>query len=109
MIKGRSFLFQPAKGIVYHVSEKGVEVVTSWSSKEEIVAFVNGDENFKPEHIIRLPSVKLIVASSRKGTYSDWAKQLGQGSFVAQIAIKLWSPKELFLTGLVLALRRSLD
>ena len=106
MIKGRPFLFQPAEGTVYHVAEKGVEMVQSWSPKGAIVAFVNGD-GFKPEHTIRRPSVQLIVASSPKRTYSDWAKRLGPGSFVAQIAVKLWSPKELFLTGLVLILRPS--
>ena len=100
MIEGHPFLFQPRNGIVYHVTEHGVKMVSSWSSNEGIVAFVNGDKmNFEPDEIIRHPSVKLIIASSPKGTVSNWAKQLGPGAHVTEIAIQLWSPKELFLTG----------
>ena len=108
MIEGRPFLFQSGTGTVYHVAKKGVEEVQSWSSKETIAAFVDGDNGIAPQPMIRQRSVQLIVASL-KGTQSSWAKQLGPGSYVKEIAIKLWSRDELFLTGLVLASLSILD
>ena len=44
MIEGRPFLFQVIDGTIYHIAEKGVEAVQSWSSKERIEAFVDGDK-----------------------------------------------------------------
>jgi len=107
MIEGCPFLFQAMQGTVYHVSEKGVEVVRSrsWSPKETIVAFVDIDRaNHEPDHILRDRSVQLIVASSPKGTNQPWANQAGFLISITQLVIQLWSDKELFLTGSVLAL-----
>ena len=102
MIEGLPFLFQANGRTVYHIAKEGVEVIQSWLPDGPILAFVNGDErDFKPNNILRDDSVQLIVASSPKGTYLTWTKQLGPGSFVTPIAIKLWSQKELLLTGLV--------
>ncbi len=103
MIEGLPFLLQDNNGDIYHVAED-VKVIKSWSSDEPIVAFVDVDSGIIPKNEISRFSVQLIVASSPKGTYTKWAKQLGPGSRVAQLAIKLWSPKELLLTGLVLTL-----
>jgi hypothetical protein len=103
MIEGCPFLYQDKGGAVYHVAENGIEVVESWESKKPIVAFVDGDGGKVPDDLICLYSVQIIVASSPKDTYSKWTKQLGD-SRVSQLAMKLWSPKELLLTGLVLAL-----
>jgi hypothetical protein len=107
MIKGRRFLYQTDEGAIYHVAE--VEQISSWESHETIVAFVDGDSAIPPKKTLSRSSVQIIVASSPKGTYSAWAKQLGPGSFVNQIVIKLWSQKELLLTGLVLPLLLTLD
>jgi hypothetical protein len=107
MIEGRPFLFQSMEDTVYHVAEKGVEVVQSWSSKETIVAFFDGDseKNHEPKRMLtRLSSVQLIVASSPKVSSEKWIEQAGNGSFVTQLAINLWSQKELLITGLVLVL-----
>jgi hypothetical protein len=53
---------------VYHVSEDGVEVVESWSSPEDIVAFVDGDTGYyEPDDMLRRGSVQLIVPSSPRG------------------------------------------
>jgi len=104
MIEGRPFLYQAKGGTIYHVAEKGVEDVGSWSPKQPIVAFVDGDGGIAPKDNISYSSVQLIMASSPKGTYPKWANQLGPGSCVTQLAMKLWSPKELLLTGLVLTL-----
>jgi hypothetical protein len=109
MIEGHPFLYQSRGGIVYYVAEKGVEAVQSWSSRETIVALVDGDKkHHEPEDILIRQSVQLIVASSPKGAHPQWAKQLGPGAFVTQLVVKLWSHKELFLTGLVLALLSTL-
>jgi hypothetical protein len=109
MIEGRPFLYQAIGGTVYHVAEKGVEAVQSWSSKEPIVAFVVGDEgDYQPNNILLCPSVQLIVASPPEGAYQKWIKQTGHGSAVTKCAVKLWSHKELLLTGLVLAMLSTL-
>ena len=43
--EGRPFLYQAIGGtVVYHVAEKGVETVQSWSSEKTIVALVDGGE-----------------------------------------------------------------
>src|SRR6266567_8066446 len=106
MIEGRPFLYQAIGGSVYHVSEKGVEAVQSWSPKETIVAFVDGDKrDYEPNEILlRRRSVQLIVASSLNGTNQKWIKQAGHGSSVTKLAVNLWSYEELLLTGLVLSI-----
>ncbi len=110
MIEGRPFLFQATRGTVYHVAEKGVEVVQSWSSKEAIVAFVDGDMgDYEPDDILIRHSVQLIVASSPKGAYKKWTKQTGHASVVTRLAIKPWSREELSLAGFVLVLLSTLD
>ena len=88
---------------VYHVAEDGVEVVRSWPSDKTIVAFVDGDKKgFELNDILFKSSVQLIVASSPNVTSEKWIKQAGDTA--TELAMKLWSQKELFLTGLVLAL-----
>ena len=111
MIEGRPFLYQaPIDGTVYHVAEKGVEVVQSWSSKETIVAFVDCDEgNSEPNRFLMQYSVQLVVALYPDRANFKWTDQTGDGSFVSILAIKLWSFGELFRTGLVLAIVSTLD
>jgi hypothetical protein len=111
MIEGRTFLYQAIGGSVYHVSQKGVEAVHSWSSEETIVAFVDGDKgDYEPNGMILIcHSVQLIVAPSPKGAHQKWIKQTGHGSSDTTLAVKLWSHEELLLTGLVLALLSTLD
>jgi hypothetical protein len=110
MIEGRPFLYQAIGGSVYHVAEKGVEAVQSWSSEETIVAFIDGDKgDYEPEDILIGRSVQLIVASSPKGASQKRTKQTGHASFATNLAVKLWSYEELLLTGLVLALPSTLD
>jgi hypothetical protein len=108
MIEGHPFLFQSTKQAVYHVTEDGVKEVGSdydgsWDSKEPIVALIDGDKgDFKPNEMLLRPSVQLVVASSPKVAHQKWIEQIGHASSITQLAIKLWSRKELFLTGLVL-------
>ena len=105
MIEGCLFLFQANKNAVYHVSEDGVEVIGSWESDTEIVAFVDGDKgDYAPIRPLRQDAVQLVVASSPKGANQPWTKQMGDGSSVDALVTKLWSLNELILTGLVLAL-----
>jgi hypothetical protein len=106
MIEGRPFLFQSMEDTVYHVAEKGVEVVHWWSLKEKIVAFVDGDDknNRGPKRILNRFEVQIIVASSPKVSSEKWIKQAGDGSHFNRLAINLWSQKELLIAGLVLVL-----
>ena len=78
-----------------------------WSSKGPIVAFIDGDNaDYKPNNIVLDdPSVQIIVASSPNGASPDqkWIKQLsGNRRRIIRLAAKLWSRRELFVTGLVL-------
>ena len=109
MIEGRPFLFQTMQGTVYHVAEKGVEVVQSWPSDETIVAFVDADEYHKPQRFLFCDTVQIIMASPPKGTSADWTKQAVLGNSITELVTEPWSYKELLLTGLVLALLSSLD
>jgi hypothetical protein len=106
MIEGRPFLFQSMEKTVYHVTEGGVKEVPkdgSWDSREPIVALIDGDKgDYEPNEKLLRPSVQLVVASSPKGANQKWIKQTGHASFITTLAIKLWSRKELLLTGLVL-------
>ncbi|KAH9952840.1 hypothetical protein BC827DRAFT_1252018 [Russula dissimulans] len=81
MIEGRPFLFQDIEGNVYHVAEKGVEVVKSRPSKESIMAFVDLDEKKRPDH---------------------WIKQASPTRPPTQLVVALWSYEELILTGIFL-------
>ncbi|KAF8505817.1 hypothetical protein F5888DRAFT_1604032, partial [Russula emetica] len=100
---GLPFLYQTVEGTVYHVAEKGVDEVQSWSSEEPIVAFVDvGEADCKPNRILLRRLVQLIVASSPKGAYQKWTKQLGHASAVTKLVVKLWSHEELLLTGIFL-------
>jgi hypothetical protein len=110
MIEGRPFLFQSFKGTVYHVTQAGVEIVSSMSTQGNITAFIDGDKGgCEPEEFLRYPSVQLIVAASPKGANLNWNKQLGDGGAIQTFAFKLWSREELLLTGLVLALLSTLN
>jgi hypothetical protein len=77
---------------------------SSWPSNKTIVAYVDGDESFSPDHMLRRPSVQLVVASFPKEKNQEWIKQAGLNSSVTVLVIKLWKKEELVLTGLVLAL-----
>lgn len=105
MIEGSPFLYQDRGGNVYHVNQKGVEVITSWSSEEGITAFVDGDKkNHEPDFMLAHPMVQIILASAPKGAHQPWMKQIGR---VKVLATKLWSCRELLLTGFVLRLLHS--
>ena len=102
LIAGRPLLYQSNERVVYHVSENGVEVIESrWLPSEPYVAFVDADEGLsEPHYFLRNPSVQIILTSSPRGANQNWSKQ---GNYVkfTKLATKLWSHKELFLTGLV--------
>jgi hypothetical protein len=103
MIKGRPFLYQATPGIVHHVDEKGVQVISAWPSNENIVAFVDNDKNnYVPDDILLNDEVQLILATSPKGTNSKWIKQANYDVMI--IATYLWSRDELLITGFVLRL-----
>jgi len=88
---------------LYHVAEMGVAVVHSWPSTEPISAFIDGDAgDCEPCNSLFDPSVQLIVASFPKRATQKWTNQTGHGSIISQRAVKLWSRKELLLTGLFL-------
>ena len=98
MIEGRPFLYQAKDETVYHVNEKGVQAIQTWSSREEIVAFVDGDnEGHGPSYMLRRQSVQIVLASPPNGVNQPWIKRNG---CVMMLATKLWSARELFLAGL---------
>jgi hypothetical protein len=99
MIEGRPFLFQDIEGNVYHVAEKGVEVVKSRPSKESIMAFVDLDEKKRPDRILFNNSVQLVVASFPNRLNQDWIKQASPTRPPTQLVVALWSYEELILTG----------
>lgn len=102
MIAGDPFLFQTINRHVYHVAES-VTRITSWPSKEPIVAFVDADiKSRAPEPFLQQRSIQIISASSPEGAEQSWLKQGGTSSYVLKLATNLWSTKELFLTGFVI-------
>jgi hypothetical protein len=104
MIEGDPFLYQPRDGTVYYVNENGVEVIQTWSSMDEIVAFVDGDKfDHQPNYMLQCSNVQIVLTTSPKGTdpTENWIKDIG---CVTILATKLWSRHELLLTGFVLAL-----
>jgi hypothetical protein len=105
LIAGRPFLYQTKGGTVYHVAQNGAAAIpSSWSPETHIVAFVDGDKgDCEPKGFLFSFLVQIIVASSPKGAYYRWIKQAGSNTIVTKLATSLWSPRELFLTGLVLA------
>lgn len=104
MINGEPFLYQSLRGTVYHVSDT-ITAITSWSSRSgSIVAYIEADEkNFEPQMFIRRPQIKIIAASSPRGTDQLWMKQMG---YPLTFATALWTDTELFVTGFVIPLRR---
>ena len=113
MIEGRPFLYQAIGGTVYYVDKEGFQVLLSnsnqpWSSIGRIVAFIDGENAYyRPSDIILNDrSVQFIVASSPKGANPTqrWMKQLCGYRVVTRLATSLWSRRELFITGSVLAM-----
>jgi hypothetical protein len=97
------------EGIVYRVAQNGVEANLS-SPKTHIVAFVDGDKfngDCEPKYILRNSLVQIIVASPPEGAYQKWIEQTGNSILITKLATSLWSRRELFLTGLVLAFHLS--
>jgi hypothetical protein len=94
------------KGAVYHVTQNGVEAIQSFRSPEtHYVAFVDGDDedDSVPKYFLFSSSVQIIVASFPKGA-KRWLKNARKFNYgeITKFATSLWSPHELFLTGLVL-------
>jgi len=102
MIKGRPFLYESSDRTVFHVNENGVQAIRSWYPDKHIVAFVDGDKDYEPQHMLTVnKSVQIILGSSPQGTGGMWVKQAGS---VEVLATELWSPRELFIAGSVLGL-----
>jgi DNA polymerase sigma len=110
MIEGCEFLFQAMKGTVYHVSKKGVKAVDEWTSTNSIMAFVDLDKNNRdPDDMLVHDSVQLVVATSPKGVNRPWMRQSALFNSITRLIVQLWTDKELFLFGSVLALFSSLN
>jgi hypothetical protein len=108
IINSCPFLYQTMHGTVYHVS-RTVAVIDSWSSKEGITAFIDGDQtqpgSCVPKPFLLSRSIQIILASSPEGANQKWPKQLGNVGFVTKYITALWSRREFFLTGLVIRCR----
>jgi len=101
MIEGCPFLYQTSNGNVYSVNENGLHAIRSWSSDEDIVAFVDvGRNNYDdPNDILHHRTVQIILATSPRGANRRWIKRAGG---VTKLITELWSPRELFVAGFVL-------
>ena len=101
LIERRPFLYQTKDGGVYHASEKGVEAVQQWSSNEPIMAFFDSDNsemNGEPKSCLFHYSVQIIGATSPRGAYRGWLKQIMSTKTVfTKLAIGLWSARELIV------------
>jgi hypothetical protein len=90
LLEGRPFLYQAMAGTVYHVTEKGVEVVKSWPSQKSITAFIDGDKgDYEPKSFLFDDFVQLVVASSPKGAYKKWTKQTGYRSSIFKLVVTI--------------------
>jgi len=106
MIEGQPFLYQARNGIVYHVNEKGVQVIGSWPSSEDIVAFVDGDKDgHEPADMLLQDNVRIILASPPKVATARWVQQRPD---IKIITTELWSCREVFVAGFVLRLLLSM-
>ena len=102
MIERRPFIYQTLDGDVYEVSDTLVSIDKRWSPTAPITAFIDADsDTFKLQPFLNRPYVRLILASSPKGTSSSYWRQLAQDGIMRRFVAALWSPKELFLTGFV--------
>jgi len=103
MIEGRPFLYQGREGTVYYINEEGVQTNSTWPSSINIMAFVDADKSgAEPRSILWQNNVRVILASSPKGTQTSWVKQ--KRPDIKIIATELWSEIELFMAGFVLGL-----
>jgi hypothetical protein len=105
LLAGSTFLYQNKDREVFYVSENGVEAIRpSWTSAKHNVVFVDGDNGFtEPQSFLDKRKAQFIIASSPRGAYQPWIKRASTTITISKLAIKPWSPCELFLTGLVLA------
>jgi hypothetical protein len=102
MLEGVPFLYQTIQGDIFHVADS-ITLIKSWSSEEPIVAFIDADTaSHVPKDILIDPLIQIVLTSSPKGSNQQWIKQYGR--LVIMYATDLWSPRELFLTGLVISL-----
>lgn len=102
MIEGLPFLYQTIQGDIFHVADS-LTLIKSWSSEEHIVAFVDTDTDYyTPKDILIDPVIQIVLTSSPRGSRQRWLKQYPK--LVRMYVTDLWSPKELFLTGLVVSL-----
>jgi hypothetical protein len=68
------------------------------------MAFVDGDKaTCEPRSFLCSRNVQIIVATSPKGAQQSWVKQASNHTVFIKLLTSLWSPVELFLTGLVSA------
>jgi hypothetical protein len=104
MLAGEVFIYQTIGKRVYHVATTITEI-WSWVSKDPIVAFLDADDASRPPvQFFQQQSVQIIAASLPEGATQKWLKQGDSTAFVAPLAAKLWSRKELFLTRCVIPL-----
>ena len=102
MIVGVPFLYQTMHGHIYHVADS-ITLIKSWSPEESIVAFVDADTtSYTPKEVLIDPLIQIVLTSSPKGSKQQWISQYPK--LVGMYVTDLWSPMELYLTGLVISL-----
>ena len=105
LIAGCPFLYQTNDETSYLVDNHGVRLIQSRLSPENshIVGFVDGDLGVCKPIYMNGKMVQVIVTSSPEILNQKWMNQTSNEKRFINLAVDLWSLRELFITGLVLA------
>jgi hypothetical protein len=103
MIAGRQFIYQTSAGTVYLVSDEVKEINARWSPDSHIVAYIDADLAFEFKPFMNHEKIQLVIACPPNGALNRFRKQLVGTGGIRNLMLKLWTPQEFYLTGLVLA------
>jgi len=84
----------------FQTSSHGID--DRWSPTAPVVAFLDADchPTFAPQPFLNNRRVQLITAASPEGATQPYMSQFAHDSLMLQLAAALWSPNELFSTGI---------
>ncbi|EDR10192.1 uncharacterized protein LACBIDRAFT_293779 [Laccaria bicolor S238N-H82] len=108
MLAGTRCLFQTVETEAHdtiYLIDSSVEVVNFWPDDEYIIAFFDADgPSSRPAHfLLNHHFVKIIATCSPNNAYQEWIEKPISPNWVSRRITTLWSPQELFLTGMFLA------
>ncbi|EDR09963.1 uncharacterized protein LACBIDRAFT_318345 [Laccaria bicolor S238N-H82] len=108
MLAGTRCLFQTVETEAHdtiYLIDSSVEVVNFWPDDEYIIAFFDADgPSSRPAHfLLNHHFVKIIATCSPNNAFQEWIEKPISPNWVSRRITTLWSPQELFLTGMFLA------